>query len=417
MAGNNNPIINSLLWVLRISVGGLFIFSGLVKANDPSGLAYKMGEFFEAWALKDNVLPSLMHWFNEYALPFAIIMIVLEIVAGVALIIGFRFKFFSWLIFLLTAFFTFLTAYVLFSGNIKACGCFGDCIPLTPQETFTKDIVLLILMSIILLFRKHVQALLHPRLGNLVMIAVLFLSIIIQTNALKNLPYKDCLPYKVGNNIKEQMTAGDDYKAAVYESVLVYKNLQTGKKEKFAMDKIPWQDTLTWQYDTTLTTLISPAENEPKIKDFAISDYNGNNVTATILNYPGELYVLFIKDVKEANTNKIESIKQLISSCQSADKNVSIIAVSASNEMAVNEFKVQHNLNIDFYQIDGTVCKTAMRSNPGLIEMNNGTILGKWSYNNIPKEASSNDKNPHKHPKLFPKDTSNTIILDLPKAS
>ena len=107
MQKETNPILNIILWIIRIAVGGLFIFSGLVKANDPKGLAYKMGEFFEAWALKDNFLPDFMYWLNEFALPFAIIMIVLEIVAGLALILGYRFKFFSWLIFLLTAFFTF----------------------------------------------------------------------------------------------------------------------------------------------------------------------------------------------------------------------------------------------------------------------------------------------------------------------
>src|SRR5690606_168304 len=88
-----------LLQGIRILVGLLFIFSGLVKANDPSGLAYKMEEFFEVW-----------HWYAlaPYALNFSILMIVFEIMAGVALLLGYAFRLFSLLLLALMVFFTFL---------------------------------------------------------------------------------------------------------------------------------------------------------------------------------------------------------------------------------------------------------------------------------------------------------------------
>src|SRR5690606_15487733 len=96
-----------LITVLRYVVGILFIFSGLVKANDPLGLAYKMQEFFEVWA-QSGFLPGLMHSLDNLALPFSIIMISFEIVAGVAVIVGWRMRLFSWLLLLLIIFFTFL---------------------------------------------------------------------------------------------------------------------------------------------------------------------------------------------------------------------------------------------------------------------------------------------------------------------
>ncbi len=142
----------------RVLVGALFIFSGLVKAIDPLGLAYKMQEFFEVWAT-DGYLPKLMNWLNNYAVGFSIFMITIEVVLGVALLIGWQKKLTAWLLFLLTLFFTFLTAFVLFSGKIRACGCFGDCIPLTPIQTFSKDIILTVLIIIMLFGTIHIQPL------------------------------------------------------------------------------------------------------------------------------------------------------------------------------------------------------------------------------------------------------------------
>src|SRR5215467_3725298 len=142
-----------LLTITRIIVGLLFIFSGLIKANDPLGLSYKMQEFFEAW-----------NWyaFNNYTLALSLIMNVFEVLAGLAVIIGWRMQLFSWLLLLLIIFFAFLTGYALFSGKIKTCGCFGDCLPLTPAQSFTKDLVLFILILILFVNRRKIFTALHP---------------------------------------------------------------------------------------------------------------------------------------------------------------------------------------------------------------------------------------------------------------
>ena len=98
------------LTVIRWFVGLLFIFSGLIKANDPLGLSYKMQEFFEGWGLQS---------LNDYTLAFALVMNVFEVLAGVAVIIGWRMRLFSWLLLLLIIFFCFLTAYAYLTGNIN----------------------------------------------------------------------------------------------------------------------------------------------------------------------------------------------------------------------------------------------------------------------------------------------------------
>src|SRR5665213_4469807 len=150
-----------LVNICRVIVGVLFIFSGLVKAMDPHGLAYKMQEFFEVWATNAS-LANLMHWLTDYALPFAIIMITLEIIVGVAMLLGLWKKFFTWLILLLIIFFGFLTGYAALSGKISTCGCFGDCIPLTSMESFIKDLVLLVLVLILFFGRKYIVPVFNP---------------------------------------------------------------------------------------------------------------------------------------------------------------------------------------------------------------------------------------------------------------
>src|ERR1700712_1569670 len=179
--------------IIRVLTGLLFIFSGLVKAIDPLGLAYKMQEFFEAWGHTAS-LTNMMNALDGYAVPFSIIMITLEVVVGVALLIGWQKKFTTWILLLLMLFFTFLTSYVLFSGKIRACGCFGDCIPLTPIQTFTKDIVLLILVLLILFGRKYINPLFSNKVNGVLFFISLAAVLGLQWYVLKHLPVKDCLP-------------------------------------------------------------------------------------------------------------------------------------------------------------------------------------------------------------------------------
>src|SRR5580693_5283475 len=142
-----------LISVIRALVGILFIFSGLVKADDPLGLSYKMQEFFEVWNF---------HWLDHFTLAFSILMIVFEIVAGVAILLGWRMKLFSWLLLVLIIFFTFLTGYAYLSGKVRECGCFGDCIPLTAGESFCKDLVLTALIVFLFIFRDRIRPVLLP---------------------------------------------------------------------------------------------------------------------------------------------------------------------------------------------------------------------------------------------------------------
>ncbi|HZK64426.1 MAG TPA: MauE/DoxX family redox-associated membrane protein, partial [Puia sp.] len=173
-----------LLNITRFLVGILFIFSGLIKANDPLGLSYKMQEFFDVWHL-----PSL----NQFSLVLAVVMIVFEIVAGVAVLLGWRMRLFAWLLLLLILFFSFLTGYAVLSGKIRECGCFGDCIPLEAMGSFIKDLILLLMILFLFAFRKEIKPLFPQNTSLLILAFSFILSFSIQWYALQYLPFIDCL--------------------------------------------------------------------------------------------------------------------------------------------------------------------------------------------------------------------------------
>lgn len=126
-----------LIHLSRILVGALFIFSGLIKLNDPVGFSFKLEEYFGATVMD---LPFLA----PYALMIAVIVVVFEVLLGVFLLIGYMPKFTVWSLLGMIVFFTFLTFYSAYYNKVTDCGCFGDAIKLTPWESFTKDIILLV---------------------------------------------------------------------------------------------------------------------------------------------------------------------------------------------------------------------------------------------------------------------------------
>src|SRR5690606_21108767 len=132
------PRTNYLLGIARTFTGILFIFSGLIKANDPTGFGYKLEEYFHVFGT---------HFLNDYAVSLAVVICGLEILLGALLLLGFWGRKVAWGLLLLILFFTFLTFYSAFFEVVPSCGCFGDAIPLTPWQSFGKDLVLLALIS------------------------------------------------------------------------------------------------------------------------------------------------------------------------------------------------------------------------------------------------------------------------------
>ena len=349
--------------ICRWLVGLLFIFSGLIKANDPHGLSYKMREFFEAWHTE---------FLNNISLSSSIAMNIVEVVAGIAIIIGWRSKFFSWLLLLLITFFTFLTSYVLFSGKIAACGCFGDCVPLTPQQTFTKDVILLTLILIIFFSHKKI----HPILSSKISISILTISFLfvggMQWYALNHLPFKDCLPFKKGNNIEEQMKPPV---GAVSDSFAIfYTYKKNGKTIKINAEQFPDDFDSTYiQVGEEEKTLIRKGNSTPKISDFTLKTLDSSiNITDQVLNQSGKYVMIFVKEFP-SDVSQLSSFINLNIIKKYQDQHMPVYIVTSDVEAAVNVvFK-----GVTFLKLDGTVLKTAARVNPTYFLMQGATVLNK----------------------------------------
>ena len=367
--------------VARIFTGLLFIFSGLVKAIDPKGLAFKMQEFFEAWS-GSGFMPTLMKTLDSYALPFSIFMITLEVIVGLAIIIGWKKKISITILLLLMIFFTFLTSYVLFTGKIRACGCFGDCIPLTPVQTFTKDIVLLLLAFILLFNTKYISPIAKPFFSFLYMFTATVLVLLLQWYVLRNLPLVDCLPYKKGNNIVELRKIPANAVPDKYDFVFIYK--KDGVQKEFKANSTPDS---TWEFVDRKQTLIQKGSNNiPVISDFSLTTESGIDSTEAILNSTGEYYLLYIKDLDTYPKNYKEDIDLVRRTAE--QKKVIYIVTSQLTKVKERFTGILAKENIDiakikFLSCDATVMKTVARVNPTLYLMNGPVVKEKYSWTNF----------------------------------
>lgn len=354
-----------ILVFFRLFVGLLFIFSGLIKANDPMGLSYKMQEFFEIW-----------HWgfLNEYTLPFSIIMITFEILAGVAVLLGWQFRLFSWLLFLLIIFFTFLTGYAVFSGKIKECGCFGDCIKLTADQSFMKDIVLFFMIGFMLIKKDQVKSVLGQIASIIILSSVTLAAVWVQVYVLSHLPIVDCLPYKKGVSISEKMKIPAD---AIQDStVITFVYAYKGKEIEFDTDHFPEDiNDSAYSFVKRYDKLIRKGNAQPEIKDFVIIAPSGADTTNDILSQEGKILVLFAKTLSNENSAWMNDFTRVLE--DATKRNIPVIAVS-SDATNMTKILAASKIEIPVCKGDLVAIKTAARSNPTLYLLEQGVIQHKW---------------------------------------
>lgn len=357
-------------------VGCLFIFSGLVKAIDPLGLAYKMQEFFEVWS-DAGYLKSLMMWLHSHSVLFSVTMISLEVVLGISLLLGTFKKLTAWLLLLLMLLFTFLTSYVLFSGKIRACGCFGDCIPLTPKQTFTKDVILLLLVIVILFGQRYIKPLFSSIINYSVLAIGVIGVILLQWYVLKHLPLKDCLPYKVGNDIFRLRQMPENAVQDKYAYSFIYE--KDGIKKEFTKD-LPDS---SWKYVDRIQTLVEKGhDNIPLINDFTFTTESGNDTTEAILTQPGEYYLLFIKTMED---HHLADEDKLINNARSSNSPVYVITAQPDK---VREYLAKldlHGAMPPIFTCDATAIKTAARADPTVFLMKGPVVQKKLSWADFDK--------------------------------
>lgn len=319
--------MKSLNLVARYLVGGLFIFSGLIKINDPVGTQIKLEEYFTVFAL--DIAP-IFDAFKPASLFLSVTLSSLEVVLGIALLMRFKEKLVTSTLLGMILFFTFLTFYSAYFNKVTDCGCFGDAIKLTPWQSFTKDIVLLVLILILWFNRKHSKQNTGSLSGILVG-ASLVISLLISFHAIRHLPVIDFRAYKKGTDINAAMLPPPNDPTAV-----------------------------------------------PAITNYA---FWGDEDDYTFESLKGSKLLVIVHDVEKTNREAYGPLTSLVSAL---GNELGTVAITASSGPDFEALRHQVQLATPYYYSDKTLLKTMIRSNPGLVLMKNGVVLEKWHYRDIP---------------------------------
>ncbi|MCF6366901.1 MAG: DoxX family protein [Bacteroidales bacterium] len=363
--------MKTLITISRIITGVVFAFSGFVKSVDPIGTQIKFEDYFGAMGL-DFLMPV--------ALTFSILLNAAELVIGLMLIFNLFPKLTSWTALLFLIIFTPLTFWLAIANPVTDCGCFGDAIKLTNWQTFWKNVVLLAFVLLFFINRKKVTSKYSIKKASINTVIFLIAVFSFQFHNLVNLPLIDFRPFKIGVNIKEASSTPEDAEKDVYETALFYKNLQTGESKEFSIDNIPYEDTLTWEYDTTITKLISKGY-EPSIHDFFLNNLSGRDLTEQILNNTETSFILilhnFEKGIKKLD-NKIKDISYF-----AKQNNINFYCFTSSESSEIQIYKERLPKYIKICTGDYKMLKTFIRANPGFVVLKDAVIIDKQHYKNI----------------------------------
>lgn len=372
-----------LLWVSRLFVGLLFIFSGLIKANDPMGFGYKLQEYFHVFNL---------NFLNDYSTWIAAAICAFEIILGGLLILGIAGRKVGWGLLLLIIFFTFLTFYSAFFEVVTSCGCFGDAIPLTPWQSFIKDLVLLAFILVIFIKKYKIKPLLESSFtNNLLSIFVIIISFGISIYTINYLPFIDFLPYKVGNNIPKLMEIPEGAPQDEYLIIYNLKNKATGENKKMSdkeyMDQKIWEDDNWEVVGEPDSKLIKKGYQRP-IPDLIITDSEGNDLTKEVINNPYYNFIVTSLDVTKlspADFIALDKINQTIRDL-SSEYNIRAVLLTASSSDNVSYLNNQLDLVLETFYADAVPLKSMVRSNPGVLLLQNGVVIKKWSKHAFPNK-------------------------------
>jgi uncharacterized membrane protein YphA (DoxX/SURF4 family) len=359
-------------------VGILFIFSGLIKANDPLGFGYKLQEYFEVFH---------MPFLSGFATGIAIFLCVLEIVLGALLLLGLWSKKVTTGLLVIIIFFTFLTFVSAAFKVVTSCGCFGDAIPLTPWQSFGKDIILLVLIVYLYIHRHKILPVFtakNTQLAALILVFVASLGFSIFTYSRS--PIIDFLPYKVGANIPELMKTPP---GAVPDEFLIMYNLEntkTGEKQKMSdkdyLKTEIWKDT-SWEIVGEPDKRLIKNGFEPKIKDLEISDASGTSYTKELIENPYYNLVIVAYQLDQTNEKAMTALNAIAVKAES-EYNIRSVLLTSNSTQDANAFSKKLNLATEIFYADAVPLKSMVRANPGLLLLRNGVVINKWHYNTAP---------------------------------
>ena len=357
--------------ICRFILAATFIFSGYVKAIDPLGTLYKLKDYAAAMALND-ILP-------DWALVIVAIGLgALEFSLGVFMLFAVRRHAVSKLTLALMSVMTALTVWIYIADPVKDCGCFGDALTLTNGETLLKNIVLIACAALVA-WRPVDMARFISRTNQwIVKYYTIAYIVVTSVYCLYTLPIFDFRPYRVGTNIKQGMEIPEGAEQPEFESTFILR--KNGVTREFTLDNYPDS---TWEYVDTKTVQTKKGY-EPPIHDFAITTNDtGEDITEQVLTKKGYTFLLVSPRLAVADDSNFGDIDQIYEYAE--ENGVDFFCLTASTNEDIERWRDLTGAEYRFCNADETTLKTMIRSNPGLILLKDGTIIGKWSHNALPQ--------------------------------
>ena len=387
--------------VARLVIAMTFILSGFVKAVDPLGTQYKIVDYLKAMQL-GTFVPDFL------TLTASVLLSAVEFGLGICMLFAIRRRLVSLLALCMMIPMTALTLWLAVANPVTDCGCFGDAVTLTNWQTFTKNVVLLGCVAIVryrpLDMMRFVSKTNQWIVTNYSMLFIFAVS----AWSLYDLPQFDFRPYHVGTNILKGMEIPEGAEMPTFETTYLME--KDGKRQTFDIDHYPDS---TWTLIEANTRQLTKGY-EPPIHDFYINDIEtGEDITMQLLEQKGYLFLLVTPHLGSADDSQFDRINELYE--YSRDHGYRFYGLTASDEKAIGQWRDMTGAEYTFCQSDETVLKTIIRSNPGLLLLKDGTIVRKWSHNNLPQldEEQANKSLEQLDIGHLPKDTTPRKILDI----
>ena len=392
-------LLKMIVNLCRIIVAVTFIFSGFVKAIDPIGTQYKLQDYLGAIGMA-GILP------NWTLLAVAVFLAAIEFCIGIFLLFAIQRRLISKLTVTFMAFMTMVTVWIVVADPVKDCGCFGDALHLTNTETLIKNIVLLV-CSLAIMYRPLAMFRFVSKSNQWIVTNYTIVFILVSSGfSLYFLPIFDFRPYHIGVNIPRGMEIPKGAKLPQFKTTFIME--KNGQRKEFALDNYP---DASWKFIDSKTVQTSEGYIPP-IHDFSITDNKtGLDLTNSVLSHKGYTFLLIAPHLETADDSNFGDIDRLYEYAQSYD--IPFYCLTASTTKAIKRWIDLTGAEYSFCITDEAVLKTIIRSNPGLLLLKDGTIINKWSHNNLPNEAKLSCPISQSSLGKMPKDSVPAKILEI----
>ena len=392
-------LLKMIVNLCRIIVAVTFIFSGFVKAIDPIGTQYKLQDYLGAIGMA-GILP------NWTLLAVAVFLAAIEFCIGIFLLFAIQRRLISKLTVAFMAFMTMVTVWIVVADPVKDCGCFGDALHLTNTETLIKNIVLLV-CSLAIMYRPLAMFRFVSKSNQWIVTNYTIVFILVSSGlSLYYLPIFDFRPYHIGMNIPRGMEIPKGAKLPQFKTTFIME--KNGQRKEFTLDNYP---DASWKFIDSKTVQTSEGYIPP-IHDFSITDNKtGLDLTNSVLSHKGYTFLLIAPHLETADDSNFGDIDRLYEYAQSYD--IPFYCLTASTTKAIKRWVDLTGAEYPFCITDEAVLKTIIRSNPGLLLLKDGTIINKWSHNNLPNEAKLSRPISQSSLGKMPKDSVPAKILEI----